>query len=98
MKVVASTDEYTIYQRRDGRYAVTGADKQPINADAKVEILLKHELIVAPAPKAAEPEEAPAEESAGEGPEEAAAETAAEAAEAEAPAEEESAAEDPDKE
>ena len=102
MKVVASTDEYTIYQRRDGRYAVTGADKQPINADAKVEILLKHELIVAPAPKAAEPEEAPAEESAGESPEEgaeeAAAETAAETAEAEAPAEEESAAEDTDKE
>ena len=110
MKVVASTDEYTIYQRRDGRYAVTGADKQPINADAKVEILLKHELIVAPAPKAAEPEEAPAVESAGESPEEgaeeaaeegaeeAAAETAAETAEAEAPAEEESAAEDTDKE
>ena len=61
MKTVASTDEYTIYQRRDGRYAVKGADKKPINGDDKVAILLKHELITAPQPKAPEPE-APAEE------------------------------------
>ena len=61
MKIVASTDEYTIYQRRDGRYAVKGADKKPINGDDKVAILLKHELITAPQPKAPEPE-APAEE------------------------------------
>ena len=62
MKVVAKTDEYTIYQRRDERYAVKGADKLPINGDAKVEILLKHELITAAPPKAPEPE--PAEEEA----------------------------------
>ena len=61
MKIVASTDEYAIYQRRDGRYAVKGADKKPINGDDKVAILLKHELITAPQPKAPEPE-APAEE------------------------------------
>ncbi len=78
MKVVASTDEYTIYQRRDGRYAVKDASKSPVNGDAKVVILLKHELIVAPEPKAPEPEAAP---------EEAAAE-AAEAEEAEEAAEE----------
>jgi hypothetical protein len=56
MKAVASTDEYTVYQRRDGRYAVKGADKKPINGDAKVAILLQHDLIKAPAPKAPEPE------------------------------------------
>ena len=38
MKVVASTDAYTIYLRRDGRHAVKGADKQPINGDDKVKI------------------------------------------------------------
>ena len=62
MKKVASTDEYTVYQRRDGRYAVKGADKKPINGDAKVAILLQHELITAPAPKAPEPEAEAAEE------------------------------------
>ena len=35
MKVIASTDEYTIYQRRDGRYAVKGADKKPKEQAAK---------------------------------------------------------------
>lgn len=63
MKTVASTDEYTIYQRRDERYAVKGADKQPINGDEKVAILLKHELITAPEPMAPE-SQAPAEEEA----------------------------------
>ena len=90
MKVIASTDEYTIYQRRDNRYAVKGADKQPINGDAKVSFLLKHELIVAAEPKAPEPEAAEeAEEAAAEeaGAEETAAEAAEEPAE-EAPAEE----------
>ena len=57
MKVVASTDEYTIYVRRDGRHAIKGADKAPINGDDKVRILLEHGLITAPAPKAPEPEE-----------------------------------------
>ena len=68
MKVVAKTDEYTIYQRRDNRYAVKGADHRPINGDAKVEILTKHDLIKAPPPKAPEPEaaEEPAAEEAAE--------------------------------
>ena len=39
MKVVVKNDEYAIYQRRDGRYAVEGADKKPINGDEKVTIL-----------------------------------------------------------
>ncbi|MCP3908537.1 MAG: hypothetical protein GY712_11035 [Oceanicoccus sp.] len=69
MKVVKKTSEYTISQRRDGRYAVVGSDKKPVNGDDKVKILLAEELIkvTAPAP-APEPEveEAPAEETAAE--------------------------------
>ena len=90
MKVVLRNDEYTIYQRRDGRYAVEGADKKAINGDEKVAILVANDLIKAALPAAPEPE--PAEETAEEAAaEEAAAEEApAEAAaseEAEAPAE-----------
>ena len=82
MKVVTSTDEYTIYQRRDGRYAVVDADKKPVNGDAKITVLLQHELIKAAPPKAPEPEPAAEEE------QEASAEDAGEeAAEEEAPAE-----------
>ena len=83
MKVVFRNDEYTIYQRRDGRYAVEGADKKAINGDEKVAILVANDLIKAALPAAPEPE--PAEEVA----EEAAAEAPAEEAPAEeAPAEE----------
>lgn len=56
MKVVASTDEYTIYLRRDGRHAVKTSTKDAVNGDEKVRILLEHGLIAAPAPKAPEPE------------------------------------------
>jgi len=84
MKVVASTDTYTVYLRRDGRHAVLGADKAHINGDAKVAILLEHGLITAPAPKAPEPE-APAEEAEEAG--EASAEAADTAEDAEKPAE-----------
>ncbi|MEM7078367.1 MAG: hypothetical protein AAF513_07035 [Pseudomonadota bacterium] len=58
-KVVASTDDYTVFARRDGRYAVVGADGKAINGDDKVSILLQHELITAPPPKAPEPEPEP---------------------------------------
>jgi hypothetical protein len=62
MKVVASTDEYTIYLRRDGRHAIKSSARVSINGDEKVAILLEHGLITAPPPKAAEPEEAPGDE------------------------------------
>ena len=77
MKAVVKTDDYTIYQRRDERYAVEDANKKAINGDEKAAILSKHELIkvTLPAPveevveevaaeeaPAAEAEEAPAEE------------------------------------
>ncbi|MBT3696764.1 MAG: hypothetical protein HN752_13520, partial [Gammaproteobacteria bacterium] len=45
MKAVVKTDEYTIYQRRDERYAVEDANKKAINGDEKAAILSKHELI-----------------------------------------------------
>ena len=93
MKVVVTNDEYTIYQRRDGRYAVEGADKKPINGDEKVTILLANELI------SVTPPAAPEEEAAPEAAEEVEAEAEAEAAETEAEAAEaddaEPAAEEP---
>ena len=70
MKVIASTDAYTVFLRGDDRHAVTGANKKAINGDDKVAILLEHGLIKAPAVKApepepeAEPEAAPAEDTA----------------------------------
>ncbi len=82
-KVVASTDEYTILRRRDGRYAVEGADGKPINAESKIEILLKHDLIKAVVP-AAPPAEEAAEEVAEEATDETDEDEAAPEAEAEA--------------
>jgi hypothetical protein len=84
MKVVVTNDEYTIYQRRDGRYAVEGADKKPINGDEKVTILLANELISVTPPAAPEEEAAPeaAEEAEAAETETAETEPEAEAAEA----------------
>ena len=62
MKVVVKNDEYTIYQRRDGRYAVEGADKKPVNGDEKVAILVANELIAVALPAAPEEEAASEEE------------------------------------
>lgn len=67
MKIVKKTSEYTISQRRDGRYAVVDGSKNPVNGDEKVKILLAEELvkITAPAPAPApepEVEEAPADD------------------------------------
>lgn len=76
MKVIARTDEYTVFQKRSERYAVRGADRKWINGDDKVAILLEHKLITAAAPKAPEPE---AVEEAADASEEAAAEGEAEA-------------------
>ena len=90
MKVVARTDEYTIYQKRSERYAVQDSGKGWVNGDAKVAILLQHKLIEAPQPKAPEPEPEPEPEAAAEAEAPAAEEAspAAEEASAEAPADE----------
>ena len=86
MKLVKRTDEYSIYQRSDDRYAVKDANKKPINGDEKVRILVAEELIKAALPAEPEPDEAVEEEAVAE---------EASAEEAEAPAEEEPAAEEP---
>ena len=74
MKLVKKTDDYTILQRSDNRYAVKDAARNPVNGDDKVRILVEEGLIkasVAAAPAEVEEEaatedaveEAPAEES-----------------------------------
>lgn len=63
MKVVAKTEDYTIYQKRNQRYSVRKVDRNWVNGEDKVAILLEHKLIEVAAPKAPEPE-APAEETA----------------------------------
>jgi hypothetical protein len=84
MKVVVKNDEYTIYQRRDGRYAVENAAKKAVNGDEKVAILLANELVkvTPPAAPAEEPAEDVVEESAEETTAEAADEPAEEAGDA----------------
>lgn len=88
MKVIKKTDQYTIYQKRSGRHAVQGADKQMINGEEKAKILVDEGLIKMAV--AAEPEPEAAEEVA----EESAEEVVAEEAEAEAAAEETETAEE----
>ena len=71
MKVIKQTEEYTIYQKRSGRYAVKGAGKM-INGEEKAKIPLAEDLIKLSV--AAEPE--PVDEVVEEAAEEAAAEEA----------------------
>ncbi len=66
MKVIAETDQYTIFQKRNQRYGVRRADRAWINGEEKVSILLEHKLIEAAAPKPAAPEAAAAEDAAAE--------------------------------
>ncbi len=64
MKLVKKTDEYSIYQRRDNRYAVKDAEKNPVNGDEKVRILVAEDLLKASLPAEPVAEEAPEEEAA----------------------------------
>ena len=94
MELIKKTDNYTIYKKKSGRYAVKNKEKKYLSDKEKVEILLEEKLIkLSPRKKPEEPaaEAAPAEEPAAEeaAPAE---EPAAEAAPAEEPA-----AEEPDK-
>jgi hypothetical protein len=52
--------EYTVTKKRSGRYSVVGKDGKPINAEAKVEILLK-EGVIKKQVKKAKPAEAKTE-------------------------------------
>ncbi|RCL44871.1 MAG: hypothetical protein DBW91_05565 [Candidatus Thioglobus sp.] len=64
MKEVQTAGEYTIYQKKSGRYAVKGADRKYVNGDDKAKILLDAGLVELsqPAPQP-EPEETTAEAS-----------------------------------
>ena len=65
MKLIKKTTEYTIYQRGDERYAVKDANRQPVNGEEKVRILVAEDLIKVTAPSApAEPEAPEADEGA----------------------------------
>jgi hypothetical protein len=59
VKVVLKTDEYTIFQRRDERYAIKDASKAWINGDAKIALLVENKLVTAAVAKAPEPEPEP---------------------------------------
>ncbi len=63
MKKVVTTDEYTIFVKRNGRHAVRNAEHQWVNGEDKVKLLLSHDLIKAPPPKAEPEPQAPAEDS-----------------------------------
>lgn len=65
MKSIKKTAEYTIYQKRNNRYAVKSANGQWLNGDDKVTVLVAESLIklsVAAPVEEAPAEEAPAEE------------------------------------
>ena len=75
MELIKKTDNYTIYKKKSGRYAVKNKEKKYLSDKEKVEILLEEKLIkLSPRKKPEEPaaEAAPAAE------EPAAAEAAAE--------------------
>ncbi|MDE0786629.1 MAG: hypothetical protein OSB13_08565, partial [Porticoccaceae bacterium] len=59
MKVIKKTKEYVVYQKGSGRYAVKDADRNWINGDEKVKVLLAEGLIKAVMPAAPVVEEAP---------------------------------------
>ena len=101
MELIKKTDNYTIYKKKSGRYAVKNKEKKYLSDKEKVEILLEEKLIKLsprkkpeePAAKAAPAAEEPAAEAAPAAEEPAAEEPAP----AEEPAAEEPAAEEPDK-
>ncbi|WIO73390.1 hypothetical protein QP938_08760 [Porticoccaceae bacterium LTM1] len=64
MKTVKKAADYTVYQKRNERYAVKGADNKWINGEEKAKILLAEELIKQSVAQEAPAEEAAAEESA----------------------------------
>ena len=54
MKTVKKTAEYTVYKKRNDRFAVKGANKAWINGEEKTKILLAEDLIKVSAPSAKE--------------------------------------------
>ena len=63
MKIAKKTAEYTIFKRRDNRYAISDKTKKWIHGDEKVKILMQEGLMKKPEPKAKQPEPEPEAES-----------------------------------
>lgn len=57
METVKETKEFTIYKKKNGRFAVKGANKKWINGEEKVKILIAQGLIKVTEKAAAAPEE-----------------------------------------
>ena len=66
MKLIKKTAEYSVLERRDGRYAVKSSNGKMINGDDKVAILVTEKLVKAPEPKPEPVEETSAEEAGSE--------------------------------
>jgi hypothetical protein len=62
MQKVKKTPDYSVYQKKSGRYAVKGKDKQWLHGDAKSAALLSLALIEPPKQKVPPAEEPPAAE------------------------------------
>ena len=45
MKLVKKTDGFYIFKRKDGRFAVLDNNKNPINAEEKIRLLVQEELV-----------------------------------------------------
>ena len=45
MELIKKTDNYTIYKKKSGRYAVKNKEKKYLSDKEKVEILLEEKLI-----------------------------------------------------
>jgi hypothetical protein len=65
VKKVQESGDYSIYQKRSGRYGVQNKAKKWVNGEAKTKILLEAGLIEVSVPKPSSPEE-PMEAPAGE--------------------------------
>ena len=65
MELIKKTDNYTIYKKKSGRYAVKNKEKKYLSDKEKVEILLGEKLIKL-SPRKKPEEAAPAEEPAAE--------------------------------
>lgn len=61
MQQIKKTAEYTLFQKKSGRYAVKGRNKKWINGEEKQKILVAEDLIKLPEPKAPSAESEDAE-------------------------------------
>jgi hypothetical protein len=52
MQQIKKTADYTLYQKKSGRYALKGRNKKWINGEEKQRILVEEKLITLPEPKA----------------------------------------------